>query len=564
MKISTLSTSQSDNVIQVFGNSPDTVTSAQRDLTEGSSAAIDFSNVSSQSPVGSSAGALSSMDDVMLQAQSWVDEAQTNLQQVMAANDPAANITEPSENNGMSFAEVVTTLGRHDGLMKKAMDADGLEKLKDDPATPSDMKAALDTLLNNPAMYQAIDEATPGKVDGKLAAGDIDALKKTPAFMQYADQMSESYTHDYIPSDAKPGSPPREMTANDAARELYLYSQSLPKKLSLDTMRDIANGSQSLDKCPPQVAAAAKYFTDHPNQWTNLTGMSDASATESREALCDQVSYNVKLSKPESDALQTVKNNEDVFFKDGSLTPKKLQDVANDSNQPQDVRDAANLLSQPNSMLFSMLDNGKHHAGGNFFNKSNDQKISKGDLDAFIAHGTNQVAAAPTLAKTDNASQQKAKSDMDAGQETQPDQKKEMGGGVFKMLDIFSWIGTGLSILIPGLGEAALGAGVGRAAVQAGVEAGVQAGAETAAKEGVASGIKAGMSAAKQAGINAGKAASAEAEAAGEKGIGFAAVNTGERATKSGAEIGVNQGTNHAVQSGSQSDDNAGRVWAQS
>jgi len=482
-----------------------------------------------------------SLQSQALQSQPMILNLAQPNSSASAANQSNQDFPQNSDPSGMSFQDVVTTLGRHDGMLKKAVDADGLAKMRDDPNTPSDMKAAIDTLLNNPAMFQALDEATPGKVDGKIAAGDVDTLKNTPAFRQYADQQAESYTHDYIPSDADADTSPREMNANDAMRELYLYSQSLPKKLSLDTLQGIADGSQNMDKCPPQVAAAAKYFTDHPNQWSNLTGMNDGSSTESREALCDQVSYNVKLTQPESDALQTVKNNEDVFFKGGDLTPKKLQDIANDTNQPQDVRDAANLLSQPNSMLFSMLDNGKHHAGGNFFNKSNDQKISKGDLDAFIAHGTNQVETSPTLSKTDTDVQKKSVSDMQSGQETQPDQKKEMGGGFFKMIDIIGWIGTGLSILIPGLGEAALGAGVGRAAVQAGVQAGLKATAE--------SGIKAGAQAAKAAAVDAGKAASEEAAVNGEKGIGYAAQTTSQRATKSGAEIGMNQSGTTGVNS---------------
>jgi len=438
----------------------------------------------------------------------------------------------------MSYEDVVNTLGRNEGLMKKAMDKDGLKKLEDDPKTPPDMKKALQTLLSDPDMYNKIDNATPGKVDGKLAANDIEAIKKTPEFQAYSDQQAETYTHAYVPSDAPPGTPAQEMTGNDAIRELYQYSQSLPKNLSLDTMKAIANGTQPLDKCPPQVQAAAKYMTDHPSEWAKYTGMTDPKAEESREALCDQASYNVKLTLPEADALQTVKDNEDIFFKKGGLTPKKLQDIADDKNQPQDVRDAAKLLAQPHSMLFSMLDNGKHHAGGDFFNKSNDKNISKGDLDAFIAHGTNQIAPAPTLASLQTTDEMKARREMYDGQKTQPDDKKEMGGGFFKMIDIIGWVGTGLSLLIPGLGEAALGAGVGRAAVQAGVQAGVKAGAE--------GGVKAGLSAAKDAGMEAGKAASKEAAQAGEKGMGYAAGQTAARGGKAGAEEGVDHAANSA------------------
>jgi len=447
-------------------------------------------------------------------------------------------IPDDGSDQKMSYEDVVNTLGRNEGLMKKAMDKDGLKKLADDPKTPPDMKKALDTLLSDTDMFKKIDNATPGKVDGKLAANDIEAIKKTPEFEAYSDQQAETYTHAYVPSDAPPGTPAQEMTGNDAIRELYQYSQSLPKKLSLETMKDIANGSQPLDKCPPQVQAAAKYMADHPDQWAKYTGMTDPKATESREALCDQASYNVKLSRDESDALNTVKNNEDIFFKKGGLTSKRLKEIADDDKQPQDVRDAAKLLMQPHSMLFSMLDNGKHHAGGDFFNKANDKNISKGDLDAFIAHGTNQIAPAPTPADIETPDEMKARREMYDGQKTQPDDKKEMGGGFFKMIDIIGWIGTGLSLLIPGLGEAALGAGVGRAAVQAGIQAGAKAAAE--------GGVKAGLSAAKEAGMEAGAAASKEAAEAGEKGIGYAAGQTAVRGGKEGAEVGVE----HAASSG--------------
>jgi len=393
----------------------------------------------------------------------------------------------------MSFADVVTTLGRHEGLMKKALDRDGLAALRDDAKTPTDMKQALTTLLNDPAMFRKLDEAVPGKVDGKLAAGDVQVLQKQPQFRAYASALAETYTHDYVPSDAKPGSPAREMKANDAMRELYLYSESLPKKISLQTLKDIADGSQDMNKCPPQVAAAAKYFTDHPDQWRKLTHCKDDKASVSRERLCDQVAAQVKLSPQENAALQTVKNNADIFFKKGGITPDKLQQIAQDPNNSQAVRDAASLLSQPNSMLFSMLDNGKHGAGGNFFNRANDHNISKGDLDAFIKKGSNQVAGAAQLAGGRTAADRRAQQDMAEGQETQPDAKKVRGGGIFKLLDIFSYIASGLSMLIPGLGEAGLAVAAGRTAISAGVKAGLEEGVEVALKAGVKNGVKAGV-----------------------------------------------------------------------
>ena len=187
----------------------------------------------------------------------------------------------------------------------------------------------------------------------------------------------------------RPGSPAREMSGNDAMRELYLYSESLPKKVSMETLQKIADGSQDMGKCPPQVAAAAKYFTDHPAEWQQFTGKDDPNASISRDRLCDPPPT-TSLSPQESKAIETIKNNQDIFFRDGGIKPDKLVKIANDPNNSQEVRDAANLLSQPNSMLFSMLDNGKHGAGGNFFNKANDHNIGKGDLDAFIRKGSNR------------------------------------------------------------------------------------------------------------------------------------------------------------------------------
>lgn len=385
----------------------------------------------------------------------------------------------------MSFEQVITTLGRHENLLKKPLDREGIEKLRNDPSTPSDAKQALDALAENPAMFDAIDPAKNGKTDGKISAKDIQKWQQNPAIRQYADAKAETYTHDYVPSDSAPGSPAREMTSNDAMRELYLYSESLPKKVSLETLQKIADGSQDMGKCPPQVAAAAKYYTAHPDRWQQLTGKDDPGATVSRDRLCDVASYNVKLSPQESKALETLQNNQDIFFKGGGIKPDKLTKIANDSNNSQEVRDAANLLSQPNSMLFSMLDNGKHGAGGNFFNKANDRNIGKGDLDAFIRKGSNQVAPSPQLAdKPTTQAELSAQDDMARGQETQPDQKKEKGGGIFKLLDILGYVATGLSMLIPGVGAAGAAATAGRAALTAGLKEGLKQGVKEGVKEG--------------------------------------------------------------------------------
>lgn len=402
--------------------------------------------------------------------------------------------------DNMSFEQVATTLGRHEDMLKKPQNREGLEKMRDDASTPSDMKKALDTLLNDPDMFAAFDSAKNGKSDGKISNKDVRTWQQNPAIRQYADAKAETYTHDYVPSDAKPGSPPREMSSNDAMRELYLYSESLPKKINQETLKKIADGSQDMGKCPPQVAAAAKFYTDHPDQWQQLTGKEDLNASVSRDRLCDLASYNVKLSPQESKALETIKNNEDIFFKGGGIKPDKLTKIANDSNNSQDVRDAANLLSQPNSMLFSMLDNGKHGAGGNFFNKANDHNIGKGDIDAFIKKGSNQVATPDRLSgPASNINEQRAQQEMATGQETQPDAKKEKGGGIFKLLEVLSYVATALTAVIPGVGAAGLAATGARAAVTAGLKEGLKEGVKQGIKEGAKEGASQALDAAQTA-----------------------------------------------------------------
>jgi type III secretion translocon protein HrpF len=359
----------------------------------------------------------------------------------------------------MSFPEVVTTLDRHEDLLKKPLDFKGLVELAKDPQTPTDAKKALEALVKegkDAPMFKQFDAAKTGGTDGRISSKDIRELQKLPQVAAYADTKAESYTHNYVPSDAKPGSSPREMTTNDALRELFQYSESLPgKSIDLKTLQKIADGTQDMGKCPPQVAAAAKFFTGHPDQWQAIT--KDNGGKVSRDRLCDLAAELVNLSPVESKAIETLQNNKDIFFKGGGVTPNKLKDIANDVKNSKEVRDAANLLAQPHSMLFSMLDNGKHGAGGNFFNKANDRNIGKGDLDAFIKKGSNKVAPPPIpSAPPSSKLEQDAKNDMDIGQETQPDDKKRKGGGIYKLVEALSWIGTAVATAFTGGAAAAL------------------------------------------------------------------------------------------------------------
>lgn len=396
----------------------------------------------------------------------------------------------------MSFEELVTVLGRHENLLKDPQDRQGLKKLRDDPATPSDAKRALNALLTNADYYDAFDQGKEGKKDGRISSKDVQALQQHPQIRAYADFKAGQYTDNYVPSDAPPGSPPRQMTQNDAMRELYLYSESLPGDISLDTLRKIADGSEKMGKCPPQVAAAAKFFTQNPEKWQAFSGQDNPSGTISKDRLCDLVANQIKLSPQEDKALKTLQNNKDIFFKDGGLKPEKLEAITNNKNNSQEVRDTANLLSQPNSMLFSMLDNAKHGAGGNFFNKANDRNITGGDLDLFIKNGSHQVAEPARASSRPVAS---AQWDMAAGQETQPDEKKEKGGGFAKFLDIFTTVASGLLMLIPGAGAAGAAAmaartaaTIGRTVASAAAREGVTQAGKHVTKETLVQGIKDG------------------------------------------------------------------------
>ncbi|ORM76796.1 hypothetical protein HA44_15030 [Mixta gaviniae] len=45
-----------------------------------------------------------------------------------------------AQGDQMSFEQAITTLGRHEDLLKKPQDREGLMKLRDDPQTPGDAK----------------------------------------------------------------------------------------------------------------------------------------------------------------------------------------------------------------------------------------------------------------------------------------------------------------------------------------------------------------------------------------------------------------------------------------
>ncbi len=332
-----------------------------------------------------------------------------------------------------AFKETVMTLGRHEKLLRGKIDAEKLDGMLADDSLPSDLRGALQTLQEDPGMFDRLESAKTGERDGRFSVKDVRTLQDSPEMKAYTDQRAEAYLDNYTPSDAVPGTPGRRMTANDAMRELFRYGDSLPNKFGLEDLQKIADGSANAGKAPPALMAAAKYYTRNPGEWSRLTG-EDANGKIGRERFADLASRNVQLRPEELEAVKTLADNRDVFFKKGGLTPDKLQQIVQDPSNSDAVREAAALLGTKESMLFGMLENAKHGAGGDAWNTANDKNLSKNDLKAFLKQGLNEASGDDRNASLfDQASAEgplgsQASADMAVGQESQPDAKKQKGG----------------------------------------------------------------------------------------------------------------------------------------
>jgi type III secretion translocon protein HrpF len=385
----------------------------------------------------------------------------TNDFSKFVANDTSTPLTDDE-------MSTLSVLDRHaDAIAGK--DSDIQSKI-DDPKTPSDLKAALQQLQKDPSLMDMLDAGKNGKVDGKIGSDDISRLTaKRPEMVAYNQQQAATYVDNYIPSDdTDPDAKPREMDANDAMRELYRYSDNLPKNISKQSLQDIVDGTGSEGKAPAQLKAAAQYMLSNPSAWTTVAG---ASGSLSRGHMEDAISKNITLDQNENTTMQTLTDNESTFFGSGNLTRDKLTSIANDPNSSDAVKTAAQqLLNDP--MLFGMLDNGKHGSSGNLIYAADDGKIGKGDFEAFKSKLTTagQVASTPATHEPTSAADTAAAQAMEAGTEDQPDQKKSKGGGLIKffegVLHVFSKIldvvSTVLGALakIPGIGEIFAGASV--------------------------------------------------------------------------------------------------------
>ncbi|MDC8748313.1 HrpF/NolX family T3SS translocon protein [Xanthomonas campestris] len=364
--------------------------------------------------------------------------------------------------------EIVTTLDRHKDQLPVAW-AD-LDAKINDPATPPDLKKALTELQKDPRLFFAIGSQGDGKCGGKITAGDLSKFSAGHAQVaEYANKQAKGYTQNYVASDSPDKAQPTVMTESDAMRELYRYSDYLPKDLNQDAFKHLVEGDSNTKKCPPQVIAAAQYFREHPDQWKALAG--DAGSISTPDFLQKSASR-MHLTAPELKTLDTINTHQDAFFGDGKeVTRDKLGTIVKDDKADPAVRDAAKqLLGDP--LLFGLLNNSitgykKPHSffgGGHVVDSG---KISNKDFHQFYDHMTasNKAVEKPPTHAATSPGQKAAVADMLMGKADQPEIKKAkkdigtFGKGLHEFLkwdaQILDWASIGISSLnfIPVIGE---------------------------------------------------------------------------------------------------------------
>jgi type III secretion translocon protein HrpF len=387
--------------------------------------------------------------------------------------------------------ETLSTLSKHMDKVPANFSFGDLDAMSKDQSLPPDLREAYANLRANPALLERLDNGnldSVGRVKQRRHRDDevIDhaSLRKAfndPALVEYNRQKAEGYTQNYIPSDATPDTAvPRQMTASDAARELYLYSDSLGKTVDRAELQRIVDG-QCRGKCPAQLQAAAKFLLDNPAAFDKLA----PGGKVSQGALENNAVGMVQLRQDEADALRTLQNNKDVFFREGEVvTRDSLTNLAADQTVSAEVRNAAaTMLANP--LLFGMLDNGDKGAEPSRRNKAHDGKISSADVDQLIGKLNPAAMKPPAEPPAKEARQGPASAleaaaveDMLAGTVDDPAAKVSRGGpkaaAIFsKVLDVvgkaLDWVKTGLdtlaSVLPPPLGTIAGAIGAGVAAV---------------------------------------------------------------------------------------------------
>jgi hypothetical protein len=343
------------------------------------------------------------------------------------------------------------------------------------------------------------------------------------------------------------------MNSADAARELYLYSDSLPDNITTKDLELIASG-QCQGKCPAQLQAAAQYMLDNPEEFAKLA----PEGSISRGGLEDNCLAMIEFDQSEVNTINTLCSNQGQFLgDDGVITRDSLAELAADESAPAEVRAAAQELLD-NPMLFGMLDNGTLGHEGSRKNKTHDGKIDGQDIISFVdklqpGQMKPREAPKPQEAKAPTTDIEKAAlADMEAGWADDPAIKESRGGrtGLKKFLEVVSKVLTAVTtaldvvagFLPPPFGAAVAGISAGVSAVKNfGVKAGM------AMLDGVPPKDAMKQAAKDQAWDTAGSLASAiPGGGAAVKG----AVMGAKVAVKEGVEAGVKQGIKEGLETG--------------
>lgn len=366
--------------------------------------------------------------------------------------------------------QIVAVLDRHKDQCPLQLDS--LDDKINDPSTPPDLKAALQGLQQDPGLAFAIGSQGDGRCGGKIKAKDLESFSANhPQVAQYNERMAQAYADNYVPSDGSGNGEPQVMTESDALRELYKYSENLPKTLSQDVFKQIVDGDAKTGKTPPQVIAAAQYFREHRDAWDKLAGGNEMATADFEQA----ASSSISMTRDEMNTLEAVNAHQDAFFGGGDLTRDRLSSMTEDAKLDSKTRAAAKqLLSDP--VLFGILNNSitgykTHHGffsfgGGHTVDSGN---ISQNDFHHFFdtMSAANKDVQKPRTHKATTDADSRAVVDMTMGIADQPEIKtpKHNGGFLQHALNealkigstVLDWAATAMSALsfIPGIGEIA-------------------------------------------------------------------------------------------------------------
>ncbi|MGY3333540.1 type III secretion translocon protein HrpF [Mesorhizobium sp. USDA 4775] len=368
--------------------------------------------------------------------------------------------------------QIVAVLNRHKDQMPLSWES--LARKVNDPSTPPDLREAIEGLQQDQELFYAIGSQGDGRCGGKITARDLSEFSKLhPPVAAFQESLAQSYEQNYIPSDSTKNVQPSLMTRSDALRELYRYSENLPKVMSLASFKQIVVGESRAGKCPPQVIAAAQYFTNHPDEWMQVCG--GASGKVHKEDFLQAASSSMSLTQAELNVLKTISSNQLAFFEGGDLTREKLTGMSEDKGLDKRVTEASvQLLSDP--LLFSLLNNSitGYKSHNSFFDFGGGHTVDSGDIskeDFVHFYGSmsyaNGAVQQPKTHAPETAADQKAVSDMMMGRADQPDAKSpKKNGGAFihavgDVLKVYStvndWAATAVGLLsfIPVVGQVA-------------------------------------------------------------------------------------------------------------